>query len=57
MPWPRVRSPVGMTIALPRCTRTIWASRIPSSGGFTSSSAELMARSGARIRASPGEGS
>ena len=46
----------GITTARPCGTRVISRSRIPSSGGLTRSSAELIARSGAVICSRPGPG-
>src|SRR5438128_1551630 len=45
-----------MTMARPCGTCLISRSRIPSSGGLMRSSAELIARSGARIFSKPGPG-
>src|SRR5262245_52390475 len=56
VPCPRVSSLVGMRTYLPRFTRAISFSISPSSGGFTTSSAELMARTGATIFARFGDG-
>src|SRR4029077_15155598 len=57
LPWPRVLSLNGMTIARPWGTRLISRSRIPSSGGLIRLSAELIASSGARIFSRFGPGS
>src|SRR5262249_19653873 len=56
VPWPRVLSLVGMSTYFPRFTRGMSCSINPSSGGFTTSSAELMAKTAAVIVSSFADG-
>ena len=49
VPWPRVSSVIGSRMKRPFFTCLISSCIIGSSGGFTKSSAELMASSGAVI--------